>query len=82
MTEHCDNEKHCQQQFDILFEKLDRIDVAIRGNGKPGIIVRLDRLEQSAKSQAKLIWLLAGAVAAGLTTAIATILVNFLAHRG
>jgi hypothetical protein len=76
MTEHCDNEKHCQQQFDILFEKLDRIDVAIRGNGKPGIIVRLDRLEQSAKSQAKLIWLLIGAVAAGLTTAIATILVN------
>ena len=76
MTEHCDNEKHCQQQFDILFEKLDRIDVAIRGNGKPGIIVRLDRLEQTAKSQAKLIWLLVGAVAAGLTTAIATILVN------
>ena len=76
MTEHCDNEKHCQQQFDILFEKLDRIDVAIRGNGKPGIIVRLDRLEQSARSQAKLIWLLIGAVAAGLTTAIATILVN------
>jgi len=76
MTEHCDNEKHCQQQFDILFEKLDRIDVAIRGNGKPGIIVRLDRLEQSAKSQAKIIWLLVGAVAAGLTTAIATILVN------
>jgi hypothetical protein len=76
MTEYCDNEKHCQQQFDILFEKLDRIDVAIRGNGKPGIIVRLDRLEQSAKSQAKLIWLLVGAVAAGLTTAIATILVN------
>ena len=76
MTEHCENEKHCQQQFEILFEKLDRIDVAIRGNGKPGIIVRLDRLEQSAKSQAKLIWLLIGAVAAGLTTAIATILVN------
>jgi len=76
MTEHCENEKHCQQQFEILFEKLDRIDVAIRGNGKPGIIVRLDRLEQSAKSQAKLIWLLVGAVAAGLTTAIATILVN------
>ena len=76
MTEHCDNEKYCQQQFDILFEKIDRIDVAIRGNGKPGIIVRLDRLEQTAKSQAKLIWLLIGAVAAGLTTAIATILVN------
>ena len=76
MTEHCDNEKHCQQQFDILFEKLDRIDVAIRGNGKPGIIVRLDRLEQSAKSQAKLIWLLIGAVAVGLTTAIASVLVN------
>jgi len=75
MTEHCDNEKHCQQQFDILFEKLDRIDVAIRGNGKPGILIRLDRLEQSAKSQAKLIWLLVGAVAAGLTTAIATILI-------
>jgi len=66
----------CEREFAELHRKLDRLDEAIRGNGKPGIIVRLDRLEQSAKSQAKIIWLLVGAVAAGLTTAIATILVN------
>ena len=44
----------------------DQIDEAIRGtpgNGtRPGILVRLDRLEQDAKRQSKLIWLIIGAV--------------------
>ena len=62
MTEYCDNEKHCQQQFDILFEKLDRIDVAIRGNGKPGIQVRLDRLEQERISRSKVTWFVIGCI--------------------
>jgi hypothetical protein len=36
------------------------MDVAIRGNGKPGLNTRLDRLEQDAKRQARLIWLVVG----------------------
>lgn len=74
MNEPCNSEqeKHCQHQLDVLFEKIDRLDESIRGNGKPGIIVRLDRLEQSAKSQGKLIWLLIGSAVASLATVLTT----------
>jgi len=62
----CSQFEHCQKQLESLHEKLDRLDEAIRGtpgNGtRPGILVRLDRLEQDAKRQSKLIWLIIGAV--------------------
>ena len=61
----------CKDQFESIHEKLDRLDVAIRGNGKPGILIRLDRLEQDAKRQSRLIWLLLGALFTGLATALA-----------
>ena len=65
MTE-CSQFEHCKEQFELLHEKLDRLDEAIRGtpgNGsRPGILVRLDRLEQHANRQSKLIWLIIGAV--------------------
>ena len=62
----CEHFRGCKEQFESLHEKLDRLDEAIRGtpgNGtRPGILVRLDRLEQAAKRQSKLIWLILGAV--------------------
>ena len=60
----CSSEQYedtCKGQFGELHVKLDRMDVAIRGNGKPGLNTRLDRLEQDAKRQARLIWLIVGA---------------------
>ena len=64
----CNTElEHCQKQFDLLFEKLDKLDSAIRGNGKPGISVRLDRLEQATKIYTRIIWVLLGA---SLTAAV------------
>ena len=66
----CTHYEHCQKHFEVLHEKLDRLDEAIRGNGRPGILVRLDRLEQDAKRQAKLTWLILGAVATGLTSGL------------
>jgi len=66
----CTHYEHCQKHFEVFHEKLDRLDEAIRGNGRPGILVRLDRLEQDAKRQAKLIWLILGAVATGLTSGL------------
>ncbi len=56
----------CAQEFEEIHRKLDRLDEAIRGNGRPGITVRLDRLEQDAKRQGKLLWLIVGA---GITAA-------------
>ena len=63
----------CEREFEEIHRKLDRLDEAIRGNGRPGITVRLDRLEQDAKRQSKLIWLIVGSA----VTALASVLVAF-----
>jgi len=60
----------CEREFEEIHRKLDRLDEAIRGNGRPGITVRLDRLEQDAKRQSKLIWLIVGAVITTLASGI------------
>ncbi len=65
---------HCQRAFTEIHRKLDRLDEAIRGNGKPGIALRLDRLEQDAKRQARLVWLIVGSA----VTAFASVLVAWL----
>jgi len=65
-----DDRDECARKFDLLFEKIDRLDESIRGNGKPGIVVRLDRLEQSEMSRGKLLWLLVGAFFSGLASCL------------
>ncbi len=67
-----------QNPLEAIYKKLDRLDEAIRGNGKPGIQLRLDRLEQSAKRQSRLIWLLLG----GAGTAIGSSVVTWLSGSG
>ena len=61
----CSQPQQCKDHFEGIHRKLDKLDEAVRGNGKPGILIRLDRLEQDAKRQAKLVWLLLGAVVTG-----------------
>ena len=70
MTSDTQSNDPIQRQFEAIHEKLDRLDVAIRGNGKPGILIRLDRLEQDAKRQSRLIWLIVGAVVTALASGI------------
>jgi len=41
----------CEARFDRIEETLNRIDVGIRGNGKPGIGTRLALVEESIKTQ-------------------------------
>lgn len=60
----------CKGEFAAIHAKLDRLDEAIRGNGKPGIQLRLDRLEASEKSRSRLIWIIAGAAVTLAVTAI------------
>jgi hypothetical protein len=50
----------CKGEFSKINTKLDRLDEAIRGNGKPGIKVRLDRLESAEVSRSRLLWIIAG----------------------
>ncbi len=66
----CTQFEQCQNQFESIHDKLDRLDEAIRGNGKPGIQLRLDRLEQDARRQSRLIWLILGAAITAATSAI------------
>jgi len=59
-----------ESHFKVIHAKLDRLDEAIRGNGRPGIMIRLDRLEQDAKRQAKLVWLIVGATVVAAISSI------------
>lgn len=49
-----------QQQLADIRRKLEHLDEAIRGNGKPGIQLRLDRLEAAERTRSRLLWLIAG----------------------
>ena len=60
----------CEREFAEIHKKLDRLDEAIRGNGKPGLSLRLDRVEQDARRLGRLVWLAAGSA----LTAIASLL--------
>lgn len=67
------HEEQCDYGHGSLAEihrKLDRLDEAIRGNGKPGILIRLDRLEQAAQRHAKLIWSIVGALVAAAASGL------------
>ena len=62
----CDGqfEQVCKPEFDAINAKLDRMDEAIRGNGKPGIQLRLDRLEAAEAVRSRLLWIITGAAVA------------------
>ena len=53
-------ERVCRGEFTAVNAKLDRLDEAIRGNSKPGIQLRLDRLEAAAAVRSRLLWIIAG----------------------
>ena len=59
-----------KDEFASIHTKLDRLDEAIRGNGRPGIQLRLDRLEATERSRTKLIWIIVGAAATLAVTAV------------
>ena len=63
-------ERVCKGEFASMHTKLDRMDEAIRGNGKPGIQIRLDRLETAAAKRNKVLWMVLGSV---VTLAVAAV---------
>lgn len=58
-TETDQYDRVCKDEFASIRAKLDRIDQAIRGNGKPGIQLRLDRLEAAEGVRSRLLWIIA-----------------------
>ena len=59
-------EKHLEKMESSLTAKLDKIDEDIRGNGKLGMNVRLDRVENSQKLASRWFWIVVGAAAPAL----------------
>jgi len=70
-------EKVCKEEFGAMHTKLDKMDEAIRGNGKPGIQTRLDRLEQDAAVRSKLLWLIAGSSITGAISLVFAVVMQF-----
>ena len=63
-------EQVCKGEFSSIHAKLDRMDEAIRGNGKPGIQLRLGNLEAAEKSRSRRIWIGAGAAGSLAVSAV------------
>ena len=63
-------ERVCKGEFVSVHTKLDRLDEAIRGNGKPGIQLRLDRLESAAAKRSKVLWMVLGSVVTLVVAAV------------
>ena len=61
-------ERMVANEFATIRARLDKLDEAIRGNGRPGIQLRLDRLESAEATRSKLLWIITGTV---VSTAIA-----------
>jgi len=54
----------CKNDFTKIHAALDRLDIAIRGNGRPGIQARLSRLEAAETTRSRLLFIIAGSVVA------------------
>jgi len=48
--------EHIESQFSEVKVILNRLDDAIRGNGQPGLVLRIDRLERSRALHNKALW--------------------------
>ena len=63
----------CSKKFDLLFEKLKSIDDALRGSieeDRPGVMLRLDRLERSERTRSRLSWMVIGSAIAAIIAVI------------
>jgi len=64
----------CKNEFAAIHGKLDRLDEAIRGNGRLGILRRLDRLESTESFRARALWIAFGAFLACAGSIVASLI--------
>ena len=69
LTAHVENEVEWQT---ATTEQISNIEEAIHGNGKPGMRLQIDRLEQIESFRGRLLWLMVGAVIVIVATEIAS----------
>jgi hypothetical protein len=64
----------CKPQFEALFTRVNTLDEAVRGNGKPGLNQRVRDLERCEGLRGKLFW-----IAVGLAVSVIGSVVSALA---
>ncbi|OHB56836.1 MAG: hypothetical protein A2Y07_06910 [Planctomycetes bacterium GWF2_50_10] len=69
-------ENICKEEFAAIHGKLDKLDEAIRGNGKIGIMTRLDRLERSEAIRSKLMWLITASAITGAVSLVTAVVIQ------
>ena len=47
-----------EEQVKTIFNKMDKMDKKLFGNGKDGLVIQVDRHDQILKSYSKLFWVL------------------------
>lgn len=65
-------------QLEHIAETVGTIENCLLGNGKDGLIVRTDRLEQKDKTRGRFFWALFGIVAALVIQTVASTLFDFV----
>lgn len=74
----CDRyEDTCKGAFERLFTQLNGIDESLRGNSKPGLNLRVDRLEQAVQAYLRMRWLAYGAMASGAASLVVGMILIF-----
>ncbi len=71
-------ESVCRDEFGKINSKLDRLDYSIRGNGRIGIVTRIDRLERAEKIRTKLMWLIAGSCLTAAMSLLLAVIVEII----
>ena len=69
-------ERFCRGEFGEVKGQLAQIDKALRGNGEPGIVTRLDRLEVAARLRSRFAWFIAGAFIGPIATALVALAIK------
>jgi len=73
------NEKDLTQitkSLEAHTKQLERVDLAIRGNGRRGLKARMESVEEFLRGIKKLTWILIGAAAVAVLGAVVAVLVN------
>ncbi len=66
--------------FNAVHKKLDKLDEAIRGNGKLGILTRLALVEEASRRRSKREWLVLTLITTTAATATATLVATLIAR--
>jgi hypothetical protein len=70
------------EQIESIRIACTKIEHCLLGNGKPGLVVRTDRLEQSNVFKTKLFWVVSTAVIAVVVRTVGVDLIGAIAQAG